>query len=80
MDNIADDKDLGPQPLDLMMTQLGLSNADLVHASTEQVSFKMVQKARRGRRLSRSVQQKILRALQSAAKSDVYSLQGLFNY
>ena len=36
-------------PLDELMTELGLSNADLVKASTEQLTFKMVQKARGGR-------------------------------
>ena len=59
-----------PQPLDLLMTKLGLSNADLVNASTEQLSFKMVQKGRTGRRLTINVQEKILRAL-LAAKSDL---------
>ena len=51
------------QPLDVLMTQLGLTNAQLVHASTAQLSFKMVQKARKGRRLSPNIQTKILTAL-----------------
>ena len=51
------------QPLDALMTQLGLTNAQLVHASTAQLSFKMVQKARKGRRLSPNMQTKILAAL-----------------
>lgn len=51
------------QPLDSLMTRLNLTNADLVRASTEQLSFKMVQKGRKGRHLTRNVQQKILNAL-----------------
>lgn len=51
------------QPLEALMIRLGLSNADLVKASTEQLTFKMVQKGRTGRRLTRNVQEKILRAL-----------------
>ncbi len=53
-----------PQPLDALMNKLGLSSADLVKASTEQLSFKMVHKGRSGnRRLSPNVQDKILAAL-----------------
>ena len=53
-----------PQPLDALMNKLGLTNADLVKASTEQLSFKMVNKGRAGnRRLSPNVQDKILAAL-----------------
>ena len=45
------------------MTELGLSNADLVKASTEQLTFKMVQKARKGKPLTPNVQNKIVAAL-----------------
>ncbi len=45
------------------MTRLGLSNADLVKASTEQLTFKMIQKARKGKPLTPNVQNKILAAL-----------------
>ena len=52
-----------PQPLDTLMTRLGLTNAQLVNVSTEQLSFKMVQKGRKGRRITPNVQDKILTAL-----------------
>ncbi len=52
-----------PQPLDVLMTRLGITNADLVKASTEQLSFKMVQKGRTGRRITPNIQDKILNAL-----------------
>ncbi len=66
------------QPLDALMTQLGLTNAQLVHASTEQLSFKMVQKARKGRRLSRNIQTKILTVLLTIKPDLKLRLQDLF--
>ena len=73
-------KDYGPQPLDALMIRLGLSNADLVRSSTEQLSFKMVQKGRKGLRLTPNVQKKILNALQLAKPDSSFMLQDLFNY
>ena len=70
----------GEQPLNGLMQELGLENADLVGASTEQLTFKMVAKARRGRYLSIGVRLKILRALQKATKNPSYTLTQLFNY
>ena len=78
--NDIDDRDFGLQPIDALMTQLNVTNAALVHASTEQVSFKMVQKARRGRRLSVKVQMKVLRALQTVVPARKFALGELFNY
>ena len=72
--------DLGPQPLDALMTTLGIANADLVKVSTEQLSFKMVQKARKGRRLSPHVKMKVLRAFQLTRSERLFSIQELFNY
>lgn len=69
------------QPLDDIMTKLNLTNALLVGVSTEQLSFKMVQKARKGRRLSPNVQTKILNALK-AVRPDLNNLRrrDLFRY
>lgn len=50
---------------DELMSELGLSNADLVNASTEQLTFKMVQKARKGKPLTPNVQNKIIAALET---------------
>ena len=58
--------DLGTQPLDALMTKHGLSNHALVAASTEQRSHKVVQKARKGRRLTPRAKNKILSALHAA--------------
>ncbi len=69
-----------PQPLDQIMTKLGLSNAQLVNASTEQLTFKMVQKGRRGRRLTPNVQEKILNALHAAHPELRLRRRDLFRY
>ncbi len=71
--------ELGPQPLDSIMEELGLKNHDLVAASTEGLTHKQVQKGRKGRRLTRNVQQKIQTAL-SAVSEKSYALTDLFNY
>lgn len=84
----------GPQPLEAVMLRHGLTPADLVKASTEQLSFKMVQKGRKGRRLTPNIQKKILNALRRAiaarpsaesaadtgASSPSLTLKDLFNY
>lgn len=73
-------KNFGPQPLDEVMTRLGLSNADLVRSSIEQLTFKMIQKGRRGRQLTPNAQNKIRNALQLASPDGSFTLQDLFNY
>ena len=67
------------QPLDALMRELELDNHDLVAASTEQLTHKMVSKGRAGRFLSVRVRLKILRAFNKAAKLNK-SLSDLFNY
>ena len=74
------ENDFGVQPLDAMMTKLGLSNLDLVSASTEQLSFKMIQRGRKGRRLTLNAQKKICEALKKAKPGANYELSDLFQY
>ena len=62
------------------MTELGLDSAALVSASTEQLTFKMVAKAQRGRYLTMNVRLKVLRAIQKAAANPALRLEDLFNY
>jgi len=45
-----------------MMEKWGLVNEDLVNASTEQLTYKQVQRARNGRRLTMQMMKKVLRA------------------
>jgi len=72
--------ELGVQPLDEILARLGLINDDLTKASTEQLTHKMVQKGRKGRRLTLNAQTKILRALNAAKPGMKYTLKDLFNY
>jgi len=60
------DLELGDQPLIQMMEKWGVVNEDLVKASTEQLTFKQVQRGRTGRRLTLKMMQKILRAFNVA--------------
>ncbi len=72
--------DLGVQPLEALMTQHGLTNHALVAASTEQLSHKVVQKARKGRRLTARAKNKVLEALHSALPELKFAHRDLFNY
>lgn len=76
---MEEDRELGIQPLDAKMVELGLENHSLVAVSTEQLTHKMVSKARAGRYLSMRVRQKILRAFNKATKQNL-ALADLFNY
>jgi hypothetical protein len=73
------ENDLGPQPIAKLMIELGLKPVDLVSNSSEQLTFKMVGKAVKGRRLTPHIQRKILNALNKAANKQ-YQLKELFNY
>ena len=70
----------GVQPLDALLAELNLKNSDLVEASSEQLTHRMVAKGRKGRRLTLHIQTKILRALNQAQTGKKYVLQDLFNY
>ncbi|MBI5394367.1 MAG: hypothetical protein HZA91_03630 [Verrucomicrobia bacterium] len=73
------ERNLGEQPIGRLMLELGLKPHDLVAASTEQVTHKMVSRACKGRRLTPHVQMKILNAL-NRASGKTYALSDLFNY
>ena len=73
-------KDYGAQPLDALMTRLGITNHAMVAASTEQLSHKVVQKARKGRRLTAKAKTKVLNALHSAFPEKKFAHRDLFNY
>jgi hypothetical protein len=73
------ERDLGEQPLAVLLTSLGLKSHDLVAASTEQITHKMVVRACKGRRLTPNVQRKILNAL-NRATDETRTLSDLFNY
>ncbi|MCG3176480.1 MAG: hypothetical protein MOGMAGMI_01435 [Candidatus Omnitrophica bacterium] len=70
----------GVQPIDALLERYGLTNAHLVNASTEQITFKMVHKARRGRHLTPKVKTKILNALHNCLPDETFAHRQLFNY
>jgi hypothetical protein len=72
-------RDLGEQPIARLMLSHDLKPRDLVTASTEQITHKMVSRARKGRRLSSNVKRKILAALNRATGKS-YNLTDLFDY
>ncbi|MFT3991704.1 MAG: hypothetical protein QM680_09890 [Luteolibacter sp.] len=59
-------RDHGTQPLDGLMDRWNLTNHELVEVSTEQLNHKQVQKARKGRQLTLSLMQKVMRTLNIA--------------
>ncbi len=73
------DRDLGEQPLARLLAERNLKSHDLVAASTEQITHKMVARACKGRWLTPNVQGKILRAYRTASGSDA-RLSDLFTY
>jgi hypothetical protein len=73
------ERDLGPQPIGKIMAARNLKPHDLVAASTQQLTHKMVSRACKGRRLTLNTQTKVLNALNTVA-GKTYSLRDLFNY
>ncbi|MBE7493415.1 MAG: hypothetical protein HS117_00560 [Verrucomicrobiaceae bacterium] len=65
------ERNMGVQPLEGILGGLGLGNHDLVTASEEPITHKAVQRARKGRRLTKHMQQRVTAALNRAV-----SLQG----
>ncbi len=77
---ILNEMDKGVQPFDKIMTELGLSDADLVNKSTNNLTFRMVAKGRKGRRIKLRTQSKILTTLNACSSERKFSLEDLFNY
>jgi hypothetical protein len=72
-------RDLGEQPLAALMITLGLKTHHLVSSSDEQITHKMVTRGCKGRRLTRNVQGKLLRAINTASGNS-YTIPDLFSY
>lgn len=70
---------LGEQPLAAIMDERGLKRHDLVAHSPGPLTFKMVARACKGRRLTCNVKLKILTALQNAS-GHPYTMNDIFNY
>ena len=83
-------RDHGRQPLDHLLTRWGLTNHQLVDASTEQLNHKQVQRARNGRQLTLHLMQKLTGTLNTSIMARLpkeqranfipYTYKHLFNY
>ena len=76
-DNI--ERNLGEQPIAKIMKDHDLKPKDLVRASTEQITHKMVSRATKGRKLTPNVQSKIRNALNRCTEQP-YTIKELFTY
>ena len=77
--NAGPERNLGEQPIARRMADLGLKPGDLVEASTEFITRKMVARACKGRRLTPHIQAKIGRAYNRCTGQD-RPLADLFTY
>ena len=76
-DDVA--RNLGCQPISDIMAEHKLKAHDLVKASRQQLTHKMVTRGCKGRRLTANSKSKVQKALNLACGKD-YSLRDLFNY
>jgi hypothetical protein len=78
------ERNLGQQPLDTILTELKLTNHDLVALCGEGLTHKTMQRARKGRRLTPKMKVRItetLNAWSREQKSETqYRVRDLFNY
>jgi hypothetical protein len=77
------ERDLGVQPLDALMLRLEIDNHALVASSTEHLTHKMVNRGRKGRRLTLNIQDKITLAVNAVLKGKEHEpvvAKDLFNY
>ena len=79
MSDNSESRDLGTQPLDTILTDAGIDNHAVVAASTEQLTHKQVQRARKGRKLTPKMKGKITRAVVAATGGEM-SETDLFTY
>lgn len=73
------ERNLGRQPIADVMEKLELKPHDLVVASPQQLTHKMVQRAIKGRRLTDNTKSKVVAALQAATEK-TFQPNELFNY
>ncbi len=63
---MSEERDFGPQPLATLLERWGLSHHDMVEVSPEQLTYKQVQRAAMGRKLTLKMKQKLARTLNFA--------------
>jgi len=73
------ERNLGEQPVAAIMAEHGFKSADLVKASSLQLTHKMVGRACRGRRLTANTKGKVLQAMCALLGRDL-AMKDLFSY
>ena len=73
------ERNMGEQPIGGILAELELKANDLVSASTEHITHKMVARACKGRRLTPNVKNKIINAINKASGKQ-YKGKDLFTY
>ncbi|MDB6074775.1 MAG: hypothetical protein JWO89_2415 [Verrucomicrobiaceae bacterium] len=78
------ERNLGVQPMDALMIVHEVDNHAIVAASKEPMTHKAVQRARKGRKLTKHMQRRMVTAFNQVLKQkgleESYSLHRLFNY
>lgn len=73
------EKNLGEQPLKAILEKHRLSAKDLRGASRLPMTFKLISRACKGRRLTSHSKKTVLEALQTAT-GNMYTMKDIFNY
>ena len=80
----AEERNLGTQPLDALMLEHELGNHEVVAHTKLPLTHKAVARARKGRKLTRNTQQRVVAAFNAALKAkggeQEFKLLELFNY
>jgi hypothetical protein len=80
----GEERNLGTQPMDAILTEHGIANSELVTNSKDPITHKAVQRARKGRKLTRRMQQRMVAATNAVLKlrevEQVMTLPDLFTY
>jgi hypothetical protein len=82
----GNERNMGTQPMDALMTEHEMNNHELLSASPLPMSHKAVQRARKGRRLTRHMQRRMVEAFnlalfkRGADKVPSFTMEQLFNY
>jgi hypothetical protein len=83
-DSPALERNLGTQPIDAVMEKHALKNHDVVQMNRGGLTHKIVQKARKGRRLKPNMKVRVTEALNVLLKQkgieEKYGVGQLFNY
>jgi hypothetical protein len=83
-DEAGRELNLGVQPLDAVLTELGVTNHELVEKCGEGLTHKAMSRARKGRRLTARMKLRITQTLNGLLKKKgvekEYRMRDLFNY